>query len=239
MRIPVLCYHRIETPPASAPRDSNFTEPSRFSEHLAMLATCGMTGVSIGAIALWQRGLCTLPPRPVAITFDDAYASVPESGLPQLVARGWSATIFAVSGQLGGTNAWDAGAPVATLLTAAALRDATAAGFEIGSHSQRHRNLKAQPAAVLDDELAGSRNVLEQQLGSAVRSFAFPYGSHDRHALQHVGHAGYDAACTLKRWANSRRSNPLRMGRLSAGGPISSSMLFLKLSKLMLTPARQ
>lgn len=237
MRVPALCYHRIEVPPPGYEHDSNYVTPALFRAHVQLLAALGCTGVTVTDVARWQRGEIALPPRPVAITFDDAYSSVVEYAIPVLEARGWTSTIFVVSSQLGGTNAWDSGAPPATLLDRAALCSLAATGHEIGSHSRHHVRIKGLDPADAAPELAGSRQDLEQELGHPVTGFAFPYGSHDRAALSLVEAAGYTSACTLKRWANPRGGNPRRLGRMSVGGALPVWKFGLKLAKLYATPA--
>ncbi len=239
MRIPVLCYHRIEAPPSGAETDLNFVTPNRFAEHMDMLAASGCTGVTIGDIARWQRGEIALPARSVALTFDDAYASVATHALPVLQQHGWPLTVYVVSSQVGGTNAWDVGAPRASLLDAHALRSLIAKGHEVGSHSRHHVRIRGLDDQTATDELRGSRQDLEALLGAQVDSFALPYGSHDARTGRQLHAAGYRTACTLKRWANGRHGNPLRLGRMSVGGSLATWLLQLKLLKLMLTPARR
>ena len=236
-RIPMLCYHRIEAPPTDTPDDQNFVTPERFAQHVSMLARLGFTGVTVRDIVHWQRGETTLPARPIAITFDDAYDSVVRHALPTLTARDWRCTVFAVTTCVGKSNVWDPGAPRATLLDVAALRALHDAGHEIGSHSRRHRRITTLSAAEAADELAGSRRELEAMMGVPVTSFAFPYGTHDRITLDRVREAGYLAACTLKRWGNGRRTNPLRFGRMSVGGTLGSWQLAAKLLKMLATPS--
>lgn len=238
MRVPVLCYHRIEVPPVGAEHDSNFVTPLRFAEHLRTLKSFGYNAVTVRDITRWQQGTTPLPPRSVAITFDDAYESVLRHAVPLLDAYNWPCTIYVVSSQLGGTNNWDSAAPRTKLLNAVALRALADAGHEIGSHSRNHRRIRGLDDAAARDELRVSRASLESDIGAPVDSFAYPYGSHDARAVQQVRDAGYESACTLKRWANGRRTNPLRLGRMSVGGPLSAPMLALKLLKLHLTPSR-
>jgi peptidoglycan/xylan/chitin deacetylase (PgdA/CDA1 family) len=238
VRVPILCYHRIEVPPAHASADTNFVTPTAFRAHLRLLASLGCTGVTVSAIARWQRGEAPLPRRAVAITFDDAYGSVAEHALPALAEYGWQATVYVVSSEIGGTNRWDADAPAATLLDAAALRSLISGGHEVGSHSHAHVRIRGLSADTATRELTRSRQELEQALATPVTSFAFPYGSHDSTALGRVHEAGYQSACTLKRWANPRHGNSLRLGRMSVGGPLPAWRLGLKLAKLYATPAR-
>jgi peptidoglycan/xylan/chitin deacetylase (PgdA/CDA1 family) len=238
MRVPVLCYHRVEVPPDGAEHDSNFVTPQRFAEHLRMLKSFGYTAVTVRDIARWQRGATTLPARSIGITFDDAYDSVLRHAIPLLDSYNWPCTIYVVSSQIGGTSLWDDVASRARLLDATTLSALAHAGHEIGSHSRNHRRIRGLDDASARDELRVSRASLESSIGAPVDSFAFPYGSHDARALQQVRDAGYGSACTLKRWANGRRTNPLRLGRMSVGGPLSAPMLAVKLLKLHLTPSR-
>ena len=112
------------------------------------------------------------------------------------------------------------------------------AGHEIGSHTRQHVRIRGLGDTRATEELRGSREELESLLGRPVESFAFPFGSHDPRALQMVRDAGYGTAVTLKRWANGRRTNPLRLGRVGVGGVLPAWQLGLKLAKLMLTPSR-
>jgi peptidoglycan/xylan/chitin deacetylase (PgdA/CDA1 family) len=237
VRVPILCYHRVETPPAGAAHDTNFVTPALFGAHLAALAALGFEGVTVAQLLRWQRGETTLPPRPVVITFDDAYASIEAYAFPLLAARGWPATIFAISAFLGRSNTWDPQAPPSALLDATALRDALRVGHDVGAHSRHHRRLRGLDATASHEELAVAKTELEQALGTPCDSLAFPYGSHDRATLAAVQRAGYRGACTLKRWTNGRRTNPLRLGRMSVGGTLSPWMLMAKLGKMFLTPA--
>jgi peptidoglycan/xylan/chitin deacetylase (PgdA/CDA1 family) len=239
MRVPALCYHRIEVPPPDREHDANFVTPRQFRAHIELLASLGCNGVTATDIARWQRGELELPRRPVAITFDDAYSSVADTAIPVLDEFGWKCTIYVVSSQLGGTNAWDDGAPPTTLMDCATLRALAEAGHEVGSHSRGHTRIKRLGPLEAGPELAGSREDLEQTLGRRVTSFAFPYGSHDLEALQLLQESGYESACTLKRWANSRDGNPLRLGRMSVGGALSTWQFGLKLAKMYVTPARK
>jgi len=237
MRVPILCYHRVEVPPAGSESDTNFVTPAQFASHLSALSRLGFQGVTVGALIRWQRAEQTLPARPIAITFDDAYSSVTSQALPALAKHGWPCTVYAVSSYVGARNVWDPGAPPSTLLNATALRALVRDGHDVGSHTRHHRRVRGLSAADAHEELAGARDDLEQLLGVPCESVAFPYGSHDRETLERTREAGYAAALTLKRWGNGRRTNPWRLGRMSVGGPLSSGMLVAKLVKCLLTPS--
>jgi peptidoglycan/xylan/chitin deacetylase (PgdA/CDA1 family) len=189
----ILMYHGV----ADVAEDPNLlcVTPGRFAEQMAWLQRHGLRGVGVGALADamragTHRGL-------VGITFDDGYVNVLEAALPQLVSRGFTASVFIISGRLAATNEWDAG-PSWPLLSASQVRELAAAGMEIGSHSATHTKLAGVGAAQLATEVSGSRAALAELVGAPIRGFAYPYGSMDAAARQAVSDAGYDYACAVE-----------------------------------------
>jgi peptidoglycan/xylan/chitin deacetylase (PgdA/CDA1 family) len=61
-------------------------------------------------------------------------------------------------------------------LTVAQLQQLAAEGIEIGSHTRTHFNCGSMDGAMLEKEIAGSRQDLERLLGQPVSYFAFPWG---------------------------------------------------------------
>ncbi len=189
----ILMYHGV----ADVAEDPNqlCVTPSRFAAQMAALQRLGLRGVAIGTLvdamrAGRQRGL-------VGITFDDGYVNVLEAALPELKCRGFTASVFIISGRLGGTNDWDGG-PSWPLLSASQVGELAAAGMEVGSHSTTHVRLAGQPASQLETEVSGSRSSLGELVGAPVRGFAYPYGSMDAAARRAVRGAGYDYACAVQ-----------------------------------------
>jgi peptidoglycan/xylan/chitin deacetylase (PgdA/CDA1 family) len=188
----ILMYHGVEQV-AQDPNELCVT-PTRFSEQMTWLAECGLRGVSIGTLvaamrAGRERGL-------VGITFDDGYVNVLENAVPELLQHGFTATMFIVSGRLGGTNEWD-GEPVWPLMSAQQVAKVAAAGMEIGSHGVTHTHLTGLGAHRLRAEISESRSKLSELLGCPIRGFAYPYGSMDASARRAVQDAGYDYACSV------------------------------------------
>jgi peptidoglycan/xylan/chitin deacetylase (PgdA/CDA1 family) len=193
-RVPmILMYHGVDDV-AEDPHQL-CVSPARFAEQMATLQRMGLRGVSVGTLmdamrADRHRGL-------VGITFDDGYVNVLESALPELKRRGFTASVYIISGRLGGTNEWDEG-PEWPLLTGPQVAELAAAGLEIGSHSTTHVRLAGLAAAELEAEVSGSRASLGDLLGSPVRGFAYPYGSMDAAARRAVRDAGYEYACAVQ-----------------------------------------
>lgn len=184
----ILMYHRV----AEVSENSLCVTPGRFAEQMAWLKRHGLRGVGVGTLidamrAGRQRGL-------VGITFDDGYDNLVEAALPALLRNEFTATMFIISGLLGGTNKWDEG-PVWPLMSAGRVRELASAGMEIGSHTITHLRLADADARQVKAEVVDSRASLSDLIGAPIRGFAYPYGSMDAAAQDAVRGAGYDYAC--------------------------------------------
>jgi peptidoglycan/xylan/chitin deacetylase (PgdA/CDA1 family) len=189
----ILMYHGV----ADEAEDPNHlcVTPNRFAEQMTWLKRRGLRGVGIGALvdemrAGHLRGL-------VGITFDDGYVSVLEAALPELQRHGFTATMFIISGRLGGSNEWDEG-PRWPLMSGRQIGELAAAGMEIGSHSATHARLAGIDAGQLEAEVRHSRADITELVGVPIRGFAYPYGSMDAAARHAVRDAGYDYACAVQ-----------------------------------------
>ena len=106
-----------------------------------------------------------------------------------------------MSEHVGGTNSWEAHLTERYALmdwsTLDALPDRT---VRIGSHTQSHRLLTALPTDEAVRELVGSRMTLEDRLGRAITTLAYPYGPADGAIERLAGGAGYDFGYTTHEW---------------------------------------
>lgn len=90
----VLCYHGIRTSDESTPFGGLHVTEATFERHCRLIAdTCDP--ISLAQYREARRGLRTLPPRPVIVTFDDGYRGVLDHALPILERHGIPAAVFA------------------------------------------------------------------------------------------------------------------------------------------------
>lgn len=144
----------------------------------------------------------------VGLTFDDGYRDFLHVALPILERYGFSATVFMVVGMLGKENDWAHWydpRPRLELLESAELREISARGIEIGSHSMTHPKLPDLNAETLEREVGDSRRLLSELLGETVEGFCYPYGLLDKASVEGVRRAGYSYACAV----NSRVENSI------------------------------
>lgn len=207
--IPILTYHQVQAPPPrGVPFRSLVVSPAAFARQMAWLRLLGYQGLCMSALEPYLRGEKT--GKVVGITLDDGYANNLAHALPALRKNGFSATCYVVSGQLGGTNAWDhaKGVPPQPLMTVQQLKAWVAGGQEVGGHTRSHIDLLAADDATAREEIAGCKRDLEDALGTPVRHFCYPYGYHRPEHAAMVREAGYATATTTER-ARTRASDDL------------------------------
>jgi peptidoglycan/xylan/chitin deacetylase (PgdA/CDA1 family) len=76
------------------------------------------------------------------------------------------------------------------------VEDMRRRGFTIGSHTATHVSLPVESAHRIDEELIGSKTVLETQLGGRIDHFAYPGGHFNSDVVDAVKGAGYRFAYT-------------------------------------------
>lgn len=208
-------YHRVEEIPRDAVHRGNFVRPAQFERQLAALRDWGYTSVTIDDWLAYRDGRKSLPPLPVIFTFDDGYRSVIDNAWPLLHAHGFHATTFLVTGQLGGTNAWDTRERPAPLLSPDEVLTLRRDGMRFGSHTRTHRPLTRLSAAEVAEELDGSRRDLEELLGEPPLTLAYPFNNQNTRVRHAAGRAGYAAAVRGTGRMNWRRTHPLGLRRIA------------------------
>ncbi len=189
----VLTYHSLDESGSIIS-----VAPGVFKEHVAWLADRGFTVVTLseGLARLHDGGLAR---GMIALTFDDGFLNTVHVALPVLASRGFPATVFLVTDHVGQFNDWPAqgrAVPRLPLLDWSAAEELSAAGWEIGSHTQTHPDLTRLASDEVRSEVIGSREVLEQQLGVRVTTFAYPYGRYCDRVREIVGGAFASAVTT-------------------------------------------
>ncbi|MBH5398261.1 polysaccharide deacetylase family protein [Bradyrhizobium sp. CNPSo 4010] len=168
----------------------------------------------------------------MAITFDDAYVSVAENALPELVARSFHSTIFVPVGALGAHPTWpiEHGSPDANekVMSAEQIAKLPSLLVTLGSHSKTHPRLSRLSAGDAREEIAGSRAKLGDLTTQDIRLFAFPYGDHDAATIEMCETAGYEFAFSTTPTPVDTTVSEFVRGRVKVDPSDSSLEFFLK-----------
>lgn len=193
--MPILAYHMVE------PRfDLAITRvtPSQFAGQIHSLLQAGYAIETLRDYL--QPGLSR--ERRVALTFDDAYASVYQHAWPLLAAHQLRATLFVPAAYIGKMDDWDVNLGGFTFphMTGDQICELAAAGWEIGSHTLHHQDLTRLEAAERLEEVADSKRLLEALTGTTVDAISYPFGNTNVEVVACCQAAGYRTGVVMGRF---------------------------------------
>ena len=206
--VPILMYHVIGTPPASAPYPELFVSRKLFAAQMAGLARAGYQAVTLDRV--WQawHGRATLPERPIVLSFDDGYRGDFGAAMPILRRHRWPGVLNLLVANLHrrgwGLRTW-------------MVRRMIRSGWEVDSHTLTHPDLTTVGPAQLWREVHGARVVLRRLFHVPVRFFCYPSGAYDLAVIAAVRRAGYLGA-TTELPGLAQRSQPYMLARVRVNG---------------------
>jgi peptidoglycan/xylan/chitin deacetylase (PgdA/CDA1 family) len=215
VRVPILMYHVIDTPPPATPNLDLWVDPGEFQRQMAWLAAHGYHAVTLDQWwAAWHGG-AGLPRRPIVISLDDGFRGWFTQAAPILAQLGWPAVMNVAISHVGRLQKPPAGGPTQAQwqLQPYMIRALLAAGWELDSHSLTHPHLTQLSADQLAAEVGGSRTALEAY-GGPVDFFCYPYGEYNPAVIGAVRAAGYHGATTVVGGVASSAGDPLRLPRI-------------------------
>jgi len=206
--IPILAYHRF-----AEDCNSPLCVPKRLFElQMRYLKENGyhvITPEELLAFLEYRHGL---PKKSVLITMDDGYRSAYDIAYPILKEYGFPATLCIYTSFVGVSKiaiTWDQ------------LREMKANGFTIGSHTVSHSDLtrpkegETEPEFIarIEEEIQGSKKIIDKKLGQDTCILAYPYGYYDQRSINVARQAGYKIAMSVRRGGNAFFGNPLSLRR--------------------------
>jgi peptidoglycan/xylan/chitin deacetylase (PgdA/CDA1 family) len=179
----VLMYHRFGESryPATSIRID------QFEAHIKELTNGAYQVLALPAIVAALRDGRRLPDRTVAITVDDAFASVYREAWPRLRAANLPFTLFVATGQV-------ADQPGGDYMTWDQVREMAKAGVTIANHSVSHAHLAELSDGRIAEELVQSGGELQKKLGFRPDIHAYPYGEASARVLAAARKAGFIAS---------------------------------------------
>lgn len=220
--LPVLMYHSISDDAEGnvPPYYRIATSPKTFAEQMELLHAEGYQGVNLQhGRELLRRNADT---KAVAITFDDGFRDFYTNAFPVLRRHSFSATMFLPTAFIGEKPARF---KERECMSWSEVRELHKAGIEFGSHTVNHPKLYELCFDEIRLEIEMSKSVIEEKLGAAVSSFAYPYAfpTADRKFVETLSgilkNAGYACNATTRIGRVRAEDDPFTLKRL----PVNSA----------------
>ena len=245
-RAGIVTYHRVAPHVRRVPPPSHNVTPERFREQIEGLLRRNFNVWPLRRIVHNAAEGSEIPPRTIAITFDDGFESLFIHAWPILRELSVPATVFLNTGYLDSSNPfpfdtwgaeWKDCVPPESYrpLTSEQCRELQVGGLiDLGAHTHTHADFRDRPEEFRED-LQLSVSILRTRFGLGEVPFAFPFGSP---ALGFAGGALMQAAretgvvcgLTTESVLIDLRSDPLQWGRFNVFAWDTSATLAAKLA---------
>jgi peptidoglycan/xylan/chitin deacetylase (PgdA/CDA1 family) len=233
--LPILMYHGISD--AGEPGISSYyktnTSPARFEQQMRWLTEAGFRSIDLEeSLRLAPRGF-EKQEKFVVITFDDGFRDFYDSAFPVLKKCGHTATMFLPTAFFGDKRQ---SFKNKECLTWQEVRELRAAGIHFGSHTANHPVLYENSWQEIENELAVSKENLEQVLGEKITSFAYPYAfpQHDRQFVEKfqelLQKLGYQSCATTVIGRMQTGDDPFCLKRLPVNDDDDRTLFLAKLN---------
>lgn len=194
---PIAMYHSVN--PAALAENRLAVSAQTFARQMRFLKSQHYNVLPLESLAALIKERKKIPPKTIAITFDDGYKDNYIYAFPILKKYNLPATIFIILSEVGRPQddrlSWD---EIKT------MQDSGIITF--GSHTLTHPLLPSvNSESELKKEIFDSKRILEEKLGRKVNAFSYPAGRFNARIRQLVMAAGYELAVTTnpgKKFAN-------------------------------------
>lgn len=208
---PILMYHHVgSTRPEVA---STNVSTRAFERQMEYLKVHRYNVLPLSTFLGKVKSGKKLPPRTIAITFDDGGLDNFKNAFPLLKKMRFPATIFMITDNLNKKD-W---------LSDEDIKILNSSGIEIGSHTVNHAFLPNLSEKEVQFEIIESKKTLERLLNHPITLFSYPAGGVTKKVREAVIRAGYEAAVTTNYGAKGKK-DPYAYTRIKISE--SSSNLF-------------
>lgn len=204
IKVPILVYHSVRPPikGESSLVDYFDIPPELLERNLTYLKENNFSVIPFSDLVKVLGEEKELPPKPVVLTFDDGWENQYTYAFPLLKKYKVTATFFIFTNAIGHQH----------FLSWEQIKELDRFGMTIAGHTKSHPYLfRIKDRAILTDEVAGGKKILEAGLGKPVELFAYPFGYFNDLIISVVQEAGFKAARTSRKGTHHVKGNPFTL----------------------------
>jgi len=185
--VPILTYHHVGI--ASGKWRLNDVSAESFEYQMNFIKRHGFQVISFDDLVEGIKKGHEFARNTVVLQFDDGYEDNYQYAFPILKKYAYPAMVFLISDKVGSPD----------FLTWDQVKEMEKYNFMAGAHTRHHAYLPRLSLAKAQDEIAGSKKVIEDHLGHKIDYFCYPSGGFNEDIERLVKDAGYKAAATTNR----------------------------------------
>ncbi|HDN95238.1 MAG TPA: xylanase [Nitrospirae bacterium] len=227
--VPVLAYHHVNDHRG----DMVTVVPEVFEKQMRYLRDAGYRTLRASELLSYINGEISLDEKAVMITFDDGWLDNYVHAFPILRKYNINATIFLATDWIerASENAIDLNARIPNhkesnllvkrgeeyrvVLNWELIREMAESGLvEFHSHTKSHGKCHNLSAEELEEELEGSRKIMEERLGRPCTALCWPFGRNNSLSVNIARENGYSLLFTTRRGIVKKGSDPYDINRI-------------------------
>ncbi len=216
--VPILAYHCF-----SEDRTDKMTVAAgEFERQMRYMKESGYRTISLDQLLDFMEFKAPVPDKAFLVTIDDGWNSSYRIAFPILKKYGFTASYFVHTDFIGGGGkglSWEQ------------LKEMADHGFDVQNHTRSHRDLTVlekgetyeQYLKAVIKEIEDAEKIIEKNIGTSCRYFAYPYGQSNELIASVLKKRGYRAAFTVERGNPAFFENRYRIRRSVVYGDWDSS----------------
>ena len=186
--VPILTYHHVGDY-SDKFLALNTISTRSFEYQIAFLKKHGYHVISFDDLVQGIKKGYTFTHNTVVLHFDDGYEDNYTNAFSILKKYQLPAMVFLVSDKIGSPG----------FLSWAQIKEMERYNFLAGAHTRHHAYLPHVSLEMAKDEIAGSKRIIEQNLGHPIDYFVYPAGGFTSDVKDIVRGSGFRAAATTNR----------------------------------------
>lgn len=231
----ILMYHMVSPHKKGAKFNKLRVTPENFERQIEYLSENGWHSFTMSELIEQKE---SLPPKSIAITFDDGYEDNYTIAFKILQKYNFKATIYLVVDRF--DNDWSVHRKSTNVsgelknepkLRDEQIREMLESGLiEIGAHSMTHQNFRKLTLGKTLVEIEKSQDEIEATFNIECKSFAYPFGFYKDNDWKLVKKSRFSSAVTTDKGIdNLKEANPYLLKRITISGSDNFFAFLLKL----------
>lgn len=195
-----------------------------FEKQMDYLKNEGYKVISVTDLVSKLKSSQKISPKTVVLTFDDGYRDNYTEAFPILKKHNFQATIFLVTGLIGGISI-NRNDTRFEMLSWSEIKEMSDSGLiNFFPHSENHKKMTFLTEGEAELEISKSKAILDNFFNKKLSIFAYPFGRHSHGVIEACKKSGIEAAFTVETGRVNIGDNPFLLKRNSVDAQVSFMM---------------